>query len=220
MSMPVISLVIFFLITLFFLVLIQVHLFEIAFTKLGLTPETTMLLVIGTLVGSGINVPLFELNTKQAGHLVLSPERKLIWELFQPIKEGKMIVAVNVGGCIIPVGLCLYFISQQLLEPINLLISLSTITLLSYQCSRTIPGVGVGMPLFIAPLFAAMLALILDPDHAAQLAYISGVLGVLIGADILRINEIGELNARVASIGGAGTFDGIFMTGIIAVLLA
>jgi uncharacterized membrane protein len=127
-----------------------------------------------------------------------------------------MIVAVNVGGCLIPVGLCLYFISQQLLEPINLLISLSAITLLSYQCSRTIPNVGVGMPLFIAPLFAAMLALILDPDHAAQLAYISGVLGVLIGADILRINDI----APVASIGGAGTFDGIFLTGIIAVLLA
>jgi uncharacterized membrane protein len=131
-----------------------------------------------------------------------------------------MIVAVNVGGCLIPVGLCFYFISQQLLDPITLLIALLAITFLSYQCSRIIASVGVGMPLFIAPLFSALLALILDPDHAAQLTYISGVLGVLIGADILRINDIGELNAPVVSIGGAGTFDGIFLTGIIAVLLA
>ncbi len=218
--MPVISMVMVFLIALFFLVMVQINLFEIAFTKLGLTPETTLLLVLGTLIGSGINLPLFELRTKQSGHLVLSPERKLIWELFQPAKEGKTLVAVNVGGCIIPVGLCIYFISLHLIEPISLLISLSVITLLSYRSSRVIPNVGVGMPLLIAPLFSAMLALILDPEHPAQLAYVSGVLGVLIGADVLRINDIGGLNAPIASIGGAGTFDGIFLTGIIAALLA
>lgn len=179
-----------------------------------------MLLLIGTLVGSGINLRLFDLHTKESEHLVELPEQKLVWQLFQPVKKGKIVVAVNVGGCIIPVGLCLYFISQQLVEPISLLISLSAITALSYQCSSVIPGLGVGMPLFIAPLFSAMLALMLDPAHAAHLAYISGVLGVLIGADILRLNDISGLNAPVASIGGAGTFDGIFLTGIIAVLLA
>jgi uncharacterized membrane protein len=57
----------------------------------------------------------------------------------------------------------------------------------------------------------------LDPEHAAHLAYISGV---LIGADILRLNTIAELDTPVAAIGGADTFDGIFLTGIIAALLA
>jgi uncharacterized membrane protein len=79
---------------------------------------------------------------------------------------------------------------------------------------------GVGMPIFMAPLTSALLALLIDPEHAAHLAYISGVLGVLIGADILRLNSIAALGAPVAAIGGAGTFDGIFMTGIIAALLA
>jgi len=218
--MPLISLVVFLVISLFFMVLIQIHIFEIAFTKLGLTPESTLILVFSTLVGSGINLPLFELQTKQTGHLVELPNRKLIWELFQPAREGKVMVAVNVGGCIIPVGLCIYFISLQLIDPLNLLICLSAITLLSYQSSRVIPNTGIGMPLFIAPLFAALLALMLEPDHAAHLAYISGVLGVLIGADVLRIKQISSLGAPIASIGGAGTFDGIFLTGIIAVLLA
>src|SRR5437773_1132936 len=44
--------------------------------------------------------------------------------------------------------------------------------------------------------------------------------GTLIGADLLNLGQIQGLGAPVASIGGAGTFDGIFITGILAVLLA
>jgi len=52
------------------------------------------------------------------------------------------------------------------------------------------------------------------------MAYISGTLGTLIGADLINLGKIEGLQAPVASIGGAGTFDGIFFTGILAVLLA
>ena len=218
--MPVITLAIFFLIVLFFIAMIQIEFFEIAFAKLGLTPEGTLFILFGTLLGSGINLPVYTLITKNTGHLVNSPGQKPVWELFQPAREGKIVIAINVGGCVIPVGLCLYFISQQLLDPMHLLLVLSAITVIAYKFSRPIPGLGVGMPLFVAPLVSATLALILDPAHAAQLAYISGVLGVLIGADILRLKDITSLGAPVASIGGAGTFDGIFLTGIIAALLA
>ena len=150
----------------------------------------------------------------------MSPDRKPVWEIFQPLREGKIIIAVNVGGCLIPVGLCLYFISLQVIDPIKIMACVLAITALSYKFSRLIPGLGVGMPIFLAPLTSALLALVLDPEHAAHLAYISGVFGVLIGADILRLNTIAELDTPVAAIGGAGTFDGIFLTGIIAALLA
>ncbi len=218
--MPIIPLTISFLLALFLVAMIQIRIFEIAFAKLGLTPEVSLLLLIGTLFGSGINLPLFTLRAKQAGQLVMSPEKKPVWEIFQPAKEGKIVIAVNVGGCIIPVGLCLYFISLQVIAPEKLLIALLAVTALSYNLSRIIPGVGVGMPIFIAPFASALIALILDPIHAAHLAYISGVMGVLIGADILRLKNIIDLGRPVAVIGGAGTFDGIFLTGIIAALLA
>ena len=55
---------------------------------------------------------------------------------------------------------------------------------------------------------------------AAPLAYIAGGLGTLIGADLTNLDKVRGLGAPVASIGGAGTFDGIFLTGILAVLLA
>jgi len=218
--MPINSLMIFFLISLFLVAILQIHIFEIAFVKLGLTPEVTLFLLLGTLLGSGINLPVYSLHTKEGGHLVILPDRKPIWEIFQPVKEGKIVIAVNVGGCLIPVGLCLYFISLQMIDPIKIMVGILAITALSYKFSRLIPGMGVGMPIFLAPFASALLALILDPEHAAQLAYISGVFGVLIGADILRLKNIATLGRPVAAIGGAGTFDGIFMTGIIAALLA
>ncbi|MDD5266329.1 MAG: DUF1614 domain-containing protein [Methylococcales bacterium] len=218
--MPVNSLLLFFLIALFFAAMLQVHFFEIAFVKLGLTPEAASILLLGTLVGSTINLPVYSLKIKKSGHLVMSPGRKMIWEIFQPERKGRVVIAVNVGGCLIPVGLCLYFIFLQELDPFKIIVSTLAITALSYKFSRLIPGLGVGMPIFVAPLASALLALALDPEHAAPLAYISGVFGVLIGADILRLNEIASLDTPVAAIGGAGTFDGIFMTGIIAALLA
>jgi uncharacterized membrane protein len=218
--MQINSLLVFFLIFIFFAAIVQIHIIEIAFVKLGLTPEEAATIVLGTLLGSVINLPIYSVAAKENHHLVISESQKLLWETFQPTRKGKVVIAINVGGCLIPVSLCIYFIFLQELEPIKIIINTLAISALCYKSSRLIPGFGVGMPVFLAPLTAALLALLIDPEHAASLAYISGVLGVLIGADIFRLNEIASLGAPVASIGGAGTFDGIFITGIIAALLA
>jgi uncharacterized membrane protein len=73
----------------------------------------------------------------------------------------------------------------------------------------------------VAPVVAAaILAFIFSRKYPAPRAYIGGSMGALIGADLLNLDKIAGLGAPVASIGGAGTFDGIFLTGILAVLLA
>jgi uncharacterized membrane protein len=69
-------------------------------------------------------------------------------------------------------------------------------------------------------VITAIVALVLARDHAAPLAYIAGSMGTLIGADLTNLYRVRGLGAPVASIGGAGTFDGVFLTGILAVLLA
>ena len=74
--------------------------------------------------------------------------------------------------------------------------------------------------MFGPPIIAALCGYLLGGHHADAVAYVSGVLGTLIGADLLNLSKIKGLGAPVASIGGAGTFDGIFLTGIVAVLLA
>jgi uncharacterized membrane protein len=101
----------------------------------------------------------------------------------------------------------------------ELLFSIGLVSAVCYIMSRPVAGIGIGMPPLIAPFIAAIVALFVNHELAAPLAYICGTLGVLIGADILRMPDISRLGSPVASIGGAGTFDGIFLTGIVAVLL-
>ena len=81
-------------------------------------------------------------------------------------------------------------------------------------------GVGVVMPFLIAPVAAVLVATTLNYDQRAPLAYIGGTMGVLLGADLFRLRDIRNLGAPIASIGGAGTFDGVFISGLLAVLLA
>jgi len=94
------------------------------------------------------------------------------------------------------------------------------VTFVVHRMARPIPGMGIATPMFIPPIAAALAGLIFNHEWASSTAYVAGTLGTLIGADILHLDKLRELRAPVASIGGAGTFDGIFLTGVLAVLLA
>jgi uncharacterized membrane protein len=87
--------------------------------------------------------------------------------------------------------------------------------------ARPVRGVGIAVPVLLPALAATAVALILRPAHATgTLAFICGTLGTLIGADVTHLRAIRKLDAPVVSIGGAGTFDGVFVTGVLAVLLS
>jgi uncharacterized membrane protein len=206
----------------FLVTIIQLEVLSIAFQKLGLSPRGALLLVLGALIGSSINIPVTTIDSTAPPRPPPDiPRWGRLWQPGAPPGEtGKMILAVNVGGCIIPLGMCLYLLGRQLVNPFDLLLALLIVSAVSYVFSRPISGIGIGMPVFIAPLVAVITALLLEPANAAPLAFSSGVLGVLLGADILHLADIRTMGVRIASIGGAGTFDGIFLTGIIAVLLA
>ncbi|MDO9084222.1 MAG: DUF1614 domain-containing protein, partial [Humidesulfovibrio sp.] len=87
----------------------------------------------------------------------------------------------------------------------------------------------IAVPVLLPPAVAALTAILLVPDLpgyesvAPRAAYMAGTLGTLIGADVMHLvnrRTWATLDAPLLSIGGAGTFDGIFLAGIIAVLLA
>lgn len=201
--------------------LVQVGAVTLAFDKLGLSAGSGMLLLISSLVGSGVNLPLFQLDARAP----MSPEWRaragwLSRVAGMPLREDKVIVAVNAGGGLIPVAFSAYLIGQHTLPWLVIVIATMAQASICYLVSRPIPGVGVGMPVFVAPLSAALIAVIAYPEASAPLAYICGTLGVLVGADLMRLGDIRHMGSPLASIGGAGTFDGIFITGIVAVLLA
>lgn len=203
----------------FLFVLIQVGALQLTFEKLGLAPEAGVTLLLVSLMGSLVNVPLFRMRAEEPSEPPPEPLRSLLKHRQIPF-EGITLVAVNLGGCLLPLTFSTYLILNAGAVLSDYLLAVATVSAVSYFASRPIAGLGIGMPVIVAPLAAAMAGIVLDAEHSPALAYVGGTLGVLIGADLLRLKDVRKLGSPVASIGGAGTFDGIFITGIIAVLLA
>ena len=129
------------------------------------------------------------------------------------------LVAINVGGALIPTVVSFYLLWKTPANALYALIGVAIVAIVTHAVARPVRGVGITTPIFIPPLVAILVALLLPSTSPKVIAYVAGVLGTLIGADLSHLNVIPKLGAPVASIGGAGTFDGVFLTGIIAVLL-
>lgn len=198
-------------------VLVQIGLLHIAAEKLGIGFGQALFFLFMSLAGSVINLPL--LTLPQSPDVIPPPFRGWLLGSTRP-RPDRIVVAINFGGAIMPILFSLYLVSH--LNPGKMAIVLSTacVSSISYFLSRPIPRLGITMPIFIPPLIAALCALIFAPTHSPAVAYISGTFGVIIGADLLHLKHIQRIGVSVVSIGGAGTFDGIFLTGIVAVLLA
>ncbi|UJP03165.1 MAG: DUF1614 domain-containing protein [Nitrosomonas sp.] len=202
------------------MMLFQAELLSFAFAKLGLPPEMGLTVLSLSLLGSVVNLPVARIRSDIPVQEFTPPA---YWGLLrmpaQPFHNETQIL-INLGGCLIPAALSLYLFSHSALGLLPTLLGIAIISAISYYFSRPIQGLGIGMPVLIAPISAALVGLIISPEQSAPLAYISGTLGVLIGADLLHMKDISRLGTPYASIGGAGTFDGIFITGIVAALLA
>ncbi|KTG17251.1 MULTISPECIES: DUF1614 domain-containing protein [unclassified Guyparkeria] len=199
--------------------LIQLGALQLAFGKLGLDPQAGVTLLFVSLMGSLVNVPLFRMSAEEPDEPLPDPIRRILRHAQQPF-EGVTTVAVNLGGCLLPLTFSAYLVMHAGAGLGDYLLAVAFVSSIAYLASRPVPGLGIGMPVLVAPLAAAAAGLLLDPEHSPALAYVGGTVGVLIGADILRLKDVRKLGSPVASIGGAGTFDGIFITGILAVLLA
>jgi len=126
---------------------------------------------------------------------------------------------VNVGGAVIPTLMSIYLLIKRELW-IKGAVAIAVVAVVLHWQATPVAGLGIAVPVFMPVIITAIVALVLSRQDAAPLAYIAGSLGTLIGADLTNLDKVRGLGAPVASIGGAGTFDGIFLTGILAVLLA
>jgi uncharacterized membrane protein len=210
-----------FLVGLFFfiVVLIQLQVLQYAYSKLGLSSGAALLLLLASLIGSYFNIPIAELPEREvrSGQVVDFFGMRYVVPLVTDWPTT--VIAVNVGGAVIPSLLSLYLLLKNWIWG-SAAIATLIVTIACYLLAQPVPGIGIALPFLAPPIIAAMAALLVARTNVAAVAYISGSLGTLIGADLLNLGRIQGLGAPVVSIGGAGTFDGIFLTGIMAVLLA
>lgn len=203
----------------FLIVSVEVGILRYAYHKIGIGQRHMFLLLILSFLGSYLNIPVWQLPP----HPVESAGIVSFHGMFHIIPTVTdwpgTVIAVNVGGAVVPFFLSIYLLVKNRLHKRGLL-GVAIVTVCVHLMAQPIRGVGIAVPGFIPPLIAAAVGLLLSRQYAPPLAYISGSLGTLIGADLLNLGKVEGLGAPVASIGGAGTFDGIFLTGILSVLLA
>lgn len=210
--------------------LVLVDAMQGALQRLNLSPETASLAVFGILLGGLVNIPVYRIVRTE-----LQPVELLgaygVWGFsprFQRVRRDTLI-AVNVGGCIIPTAIAVWEAMQLASaggwpKTATLLIVAANVGV-CYAAARPVTGIGIMMPGFVSPLTCVLLAWILlgGDDLApfrAPAAFVGGVAGPLVGADLLHLRDITRVSAGMLSIGGAGTFDGIILSGILAALLA
>lgn len=208
-----------FLIYVFVVVLIEFRILQYTFEKVGVDRRYMFFLLLFSFLGSYVNIPIFQLPPERLYTDRIMEFFGMQYMIPAVTERAGTVIAINLGGAVIPVILSIYLIVKNRLY-LGSVLAVGIVTVVVHLVAYPVPGVGIAAPMFIPPLVAAVVALLISRQHAAPLAYIAGSLGTLIGADLLNLSRIQGLGAPVASIGGAGKFDGIFMTGLIAVLLA
>jgi uncharacterized membrane protein len=202
-----------------FVVLVELRVLSYAYQKIGVRPRYVFLIMVLTLVGSHVNIPLYSVPA----HRMVAPHTT--WMFGHPhvvpgiLQHGATVVAINVGGALIPALLSIYLFIRLRMRW-RMLIGTAVVALVVNHMAEVVPGVGIVVPVLLPPLLAAGVALVLAFRRAPPVAYVAGTMGALIGADLLNLGGVAEMGAPMASIGGAGTFDGVFLTGILAGLLA
>lgn len=189
------------------------------YARLGIGRWWALGLLAASILGAAINVPIARFRGHiEAANTVISVfgVRYLVPAV---ITTGRTVLAVNVGGAVIPTGLAAYLVVHASLGW-RALGAVAIVAVVLNRTARPVRGIGIVVPLLIPPLAAVVSAVVVGGPYQAALAYTAGTLGTLIGADLAKLPHIRKLGAPLVSIGGAGTFDGIFLTGIIAVLLA
>ena len=190
LSLPLLLLLLVFVLL---IILVEVRVLTYAYRKVGVHPRYDFAVMLLSLVGSAVDIPLFAIVATEA--------------------------ALNVGGALIPILVSLYLLARTRMY-VRMLIGMAVVAAVVHSLAELVPGVGIAVPMIAPPLVAAGVALLLAFRRAPPVAYVAGSMGTLIGADLLNLGQIARLGAPVVSIGGAGTFDGVFLTGILAGLLA
>lgn len=200
-----------------------------AMQRLDLSPTAAILAVLGILIGGLVNVPVFRIERLEEQPVEMMGAFGL-WGFtprFQRMRRDT-IVAVNLGGCVIPAALAAWELLALVRAggwPLTAVVFAAGINIVAcYLAARPVSGIGIMMPGFVSPLSSVLATWLLlggeaFADVRAPAAFIAGVTGPLIGADLLHLKDITRVSVGVLSIGGAGTFDGIILSAVLATVL-
>jgi uncharacterized membrane protein len=209
---------------LFFLIVAFIFVFvtEVAFEKTGFTLLQFVVILGAALLGSYVDIPIWQ--KKNVRPTVVVQEVRAFWVTYRipqyALAQTTTTIAVNVGGAVVPLIVTLILLDAHPSILLGVVVASTLTALAVHAVARYVDGVGIVAPTLLPPIAAVLFSVPFGMGDLAITAYIAGTLGTLIGADLSNLGKITAGGTHVASIGGAGKFDGIFLTGIVAVLIA
>src|SRR5439155_12904256 len=151
-----------------------------------------------SLVGSHVNIPLYAMRVERP----LPPQSITMFGrtyVVPPVhEEGMTIIAINVGGALVPVMLSLYLFLRSRVRG-RMLLGVAVVAAIVHSLARIVPGAGIAVLMFVPPLAAAAVGVVLAFRRAPPVAYVSGSMGALIGADLLNLPRPGSARFAGAS---------------------
>ena len=178
------------------------------------------------LVASRIEIPITQIRTKKPEHLkrdALALEdiygvpvlNELVVEKRQAFDTR---ITLNLGGFIIPALILFYLlITQPDTSALQvMLIIIVAVSLLAEMVS----GIGIVVPDYIG-LISIPFALILSPQNAAIVVFVSSVGGILIGSCTTLITfDREKKGSAYINLGGIGGFKAIYVSTLVAILIS
>jgi uncharacterized membrane protein len=189
-----------------------------AYREIGIGEGALLALLVVSLAGGAVNIPIATWRTRPFVTVAEIAVFGVRYRLPVVAEPRSTVLAVNLGGAVVPAVLSIYLL---VVNPILLptLAATAIVTAAVYSAARPVHGLGIAIPPLLPPAISALAAVALATHGVAAVAYVAGTLGTLVGGDLLHLRDVRAMAPAVASIGGAGTFDGVFLSGILAVLL-
>lgn len=198
-------------------IFISLNIFGAAFRKMGFPPEYAVYFLFLSLPCSYLNIPIKRIRSQVSVISNKASDTLKSGLAVSSIKTYNTTIAVNLGGAVIPIIMSVFLSTMANL--VEILSGILVVTIIIHKIARPVKGSRIAIHALIPPFLAAFVAIIISPQNAPIIAYISGTFGCILGIDIFNLKKIPDLGVPLVSI-GAGTFDAIFMIGIISVLLA
>jgi len=199
-----------------------------AFTRLGFSWISALVIVLLMLLGSFVNIPVYRIRRDT---IRVSHDEATVFDECVPCSSGQVwdtMISLNLGGAVIPVCVCLYMVYQAILITgtslfFTIFAGITMVAIITFVSTRVVTCAGIQVPLLIPGLSALLAGLILAGGTglpAAVTAFVSGVTGVLLGGNIANLYRIKDLEVPEVSFGGAGTFGSIFICCMLPALIA
>ncbi len=185
--------------------LVALFIFAGVFSEVGFTRLEVWVLILASVVGGTLPVNFFDVGL---------------------VRVGRATVAINLVGAGVPLWLSVRILLSGRVGPLEALVGLLFSIYAAYEISTFDPSVGILVDHFtLVPLVSALVAvLVRGPLNTCTppLAYFYGSMGVLVGADVMRLPAVvsyDHVDEVMVSIGGVGVADAVFMAGITSIAM-